>query len=242
MTHFSLLVLLSVGSLFVINGERIDKTMADKAIGEEVVDAVYELISKSNIFANDYRLLLRIAFVESQFGADPNTFGPRNGAEYSGGIWQVDDNTFTGTQNSTDNKIKEIYAKINRVFNLDWNNLKWDHCRIPLVSALAARLSLTLIPTPIPDTIEAQADYWLKNYNSATTKGDAKQFIAKVKEMEKRNKCRGRMDLAIVNDGSGSIGEPDFALAKKFVNDLISTFSLENVNLGYIVFSTSAQV
>ena len=240
---FNLLVaLILFGSLVAINGDRTDKTLADKAVGEEVVDAVVDLISKSNIFPNDYRFLLRIGYIESKFGDDPNTFAERNGTNYNGGIWQVDSTTFTNTQNSGAQNIKDLYVKIRQLFNIDWNNLTWVDCRKPLVSALAARLSLALIPTPIPDTLEAQASYWLKNYNSAATKSTEQQFIGNVKEMEKRNKCHGRMNLAIVMDGSGSIGDSNFNLARKFVVDLISTFSENNVNLGYVIFSSAAQV
>ncbi|KKL97553.1 hypothetical protein LCGC14_1833310, partial [marine sediment metagenome] len=42
---------------------------------------------------------------------------------------------------------------------------------------LAARLFLLTIPEEIPDTLEGQAVYWKKHYNTPLGKGTARKFV-----------------------------------------------------------------
>ena len=56
--------------------------------------------------------------------------------------------------------------------------------------------------------------------------------------------CYKDMDLFIVLDSSGSIGEESYERAKKFVVDLISgfTISAKNVRIGLVVYSETPQL
>ena len=56
-----------------------------KGEGEGVVKDVVDTINGLGIFPNDHKFLCRVAWVESKYGKDPNTY--RSG--YYGGIWQV---------------------------------------------------------------------------------------------------------------------------------------------------------
>ena len=110
-------------------------------------------------------------------------------------------------------------------------------------------MRLAIVNAPIPDQsdIKGQANYWKNYFKSDEWKGWFEKFIIGVKEMEDNygNNCSGLMDLAIVMDGSGSInsnGEDNYKQAKEFVVKLIETFSIESVNIGFVVFSDSARV
>ena len=56
-----------------------------KGKGAGVVKDVVDTINGLGIFPNDHKFLCRVAWVESKYGEDPNTY--RSG--YYGGIWQV---------------------------------------------------------------------------------------------------------------------------------------------------------
>ena len=53
--------------------------------GADVVEEVVDMIKASRIFPDDKKFLCRVAWVESKYGTDRNTY--RKG--YHGGIWQV---------------------------------------------------------------------------------------------------------------------------------------------------------
>lgn len=72
-------------------------------------------------------------------------------------------------------------------------------------------------------------------------------FVNRVNEMNKKigsdcDMCKGRMNLAIVMDGSGSIGNADYVHAKQTAENLIDTFSVESVDIGYVLFSSGIQI
>jgi hypothetical protein len=215
-----------------------DLTREPKAKGKDVVDAVINLIQESKMFPDDHQLIRRVACHESHFGNLKGTFDPKEGKPYYGGIWQIDNIGFVETQNiKSHNSLKAIHSEIKKKFNIDWMSLEWKDMLRPLYSGLAARILFYLTPEKIPDTLEEQAAYWKKYYNKNGA-GTAEKFINSVKSKECSVECRGRMDLCIVLDGSGSIGSSDFKKAKEFVANLIGTFSLENVNVGLIVYSS----
>ncbi|KAG4066385.1 hypothetical protein HA402_000609 [Bradysia odoriphaga] len=54
--------------------------------------------------------------------------------------------------------------------------------------------------------------------------------------------CQGRMNLAILMDGSGSIGSGDYIHAKEAAKALIGTFSNDLVDIGYVLFSGGTDV
>lgn len=65
-----------------------DLTVTDRATGDEVVEAVVDLIHQACIFDDDRLLLRRIAYAETQDGTAANTF-LKDGVTFYGGIWQV---------------------------------------------------------------------------------------------------------------------------------------------------------
>ena len=82
---FPTFLLFSVAThLFFGAAQRVINT--PNASGAGVVAAVVQKIQASNIFPDDKKFLCRVAWVESKYGTDPNTY--RRG--YHGGIWQVD--------------------------------------------------------------------------------------------------------------------------------------------------------
>lgn len=54
--------------------------------------------------------------------------------------------------------------------------------------------------------------------------------------------CQGRMNLAIVMDGSGSILKENYEYAKTAVVNLIDTFSEQSFDVGFVVFSSYSEV
>ena len=219
--------------LTVCRCERTDKTLVDKANGKDVVEAVDYLIKSSNIFPDNHDFVVRMAYVVTQFGEDADTFSAKLN------IWGLIQANFDVTKNTTTYPaLTAIYTKVNQVFGIDWTKVAFTDLSKPLIGALAVNMVLA-VNQPVPTFLEEQAAYYIKTFSSHIT---AQVFHDKVKNMEKLGKCFGRMDLAIVLDGSGSIGSSDFKLAQSFVSSLVDTFNLTNVNLGFIVFSSTSSV
>lgn len=128
-----------------------------KKVVLEVIKEVEKVLGKTNSF------LLKIAWVESQFGTHKDTY--RKG--YNGGIFQVDYIGFKDTQNIKSHPgLKAKFEKIQEAFGIDWSKVTWKDLRKPLYSAIAARLYLLNKPGAIPSSLKGQAEYWKKNYNS----------------------------------------------------------------------------
>lgn len=124
-----------------------------------------------------------------------------------------------------------------------------EDLRMPLFSGVFARIRLYLVNDVLPasNELEAQAKYWKKYYNSESGKGTPDEFIERVNAMNKEfgsdcSVCKGRMNLAIVMDGSGSIGYNNYRFAKQSAENLIDTFSNESVDVGYVLFSSEVEV
>ena len=115
----------------------------------------------------------KIAWVESRFGEHPGTF--REG--YHGGIFQIDYVGFKDTQD--DYSHPGLKAKLEKLKEegLDWKKMKWIDLRTPIYCAVAARLFLSNIPEAIPSSLEGQAKYWKKYYNTGSGKGSAEEFV-----------------------------------------------------------------
>ena len=153
LTVISGLTLLSILQLSAQQG--VDRTLVPGASGAAVVRATVNKIQ--DVFGDDHQFLRRIAFVESKDGTDKNTYRPG----YHGGIWQVDEIGFQATQDTASHsRLKERHKKINEEFGIKWPSVQWSDLRIPLYSAIAARLFLLNIPGDIPCDIQGQANYW----------------------------------------------------------------------------------
>ena len=147
--------------------DQTDKTLEEEAVGEDVVDAVIAKISGCDFFPDDKGILKRIAYVESKYGKDKNTFKDKFRKPYHGGIWQIDSGpNGTYTEMTKERwrhaKIdKEIIPKIEKKFGIQWSKLNWQDCRKPLLSGIFARLRLFMKDDPIPanENIMGQANY-----------------------------------------------------------------------------------
>ena len=62
-----------------------DSPYTPKGKGGDVVSDVVEMINCLGIFPTDHKFLCRVAWVESKYGKDKETYRPF----YYGGIWQV---------------------------------------------------------------------------------------------------------------------------------------------------------
>ena len=118
-------------------------------------------------------MLKGIANVESDGGRNKGVGG-------GGGIFQVDPIGFKETKNTkTFPKLNRLYGEIKNKFNIDWNNVQYSDLQDPLYGALAARIFLYTKPGAIPTTLEGQAAYWKKHYNTLAGKGTEYDFIKK---------------------------------------------------------------
>ena len=119
--------------------------------------------------------LKEIANAESRLGQDKNTY--RKG--YHGGPMQVDKIGFEATQDiEAHPKLKAKYAKIEKDFDIRWEDVEWEDLTDPLHSAIAARLLLSNVPAAIPKEKAKRADYWKKHYNSELGAGTVKHYLS----------------------------------------------------------------
>ena len=114
--------------------------------------------------------------MESNFGNDADTYK----ANYHGGIWQVDEIGFKGTQDvASHDKLTERFKQIRNATDIIWQSVTWEDLRIPIYSGIAARLFLLNDPTVIPTTVRGQARYWKEYYNTEKGEGTVENFINK---------------------------------------------------------------
>lgn len=155
------------------------------AKGQAIVDAALTKLHGAAIFPDDKQFLRRIAYVESKFGTDPNTYR----AGYHGGIFQVDKIGFDDTQynragHQRSAALKKKHEAIKSKFGIDWLAIQWIDLRKPFYSAIAARLFIANKPAAIPGTVEGQAHFWKTYYNTAGGKGSEQKFIDDVHQLE----------------------------------------------------------
>lgn len=164
----------------------IDLTLQLEAAGTDVVLASIGRIEQAGIFPSDNRLLRRVAFAETRDGVDSDTFR----AGYNGGIWQVDEDIFNQTQDTTANpELLQTYQQLQVTFLIGWPNVTWADLRRPLFSALAARLYFTIVDEPIPlaGDLRGQGEYWKNNYNS-NDEDTVQEFIDTINALEEEGK------------------------------------------------------
>lgn len=228
----------------------VDMTIEEKAHGTEVVLATVALVQESCIFDDDALMLRRIAHVETTDGEDPHTF-ERNGNDYYGGIWQIEEVTFDEIKNHQVTIDK--YLQILDHFGIDWYQTKYEDLWKPLYCALAARLWMDIKLLEYPDTsiprdVNDQGDFWA-NYYKVLTSEDAgsgptpQYYVDKVDELE--SGCDvARADFLFVLDGSGSIGADNFVLMQDFVKDIVGSSNIgpDEVRVGVIRYSTDSTV
>ena len=220
-----------------------DRTLEDGAVGLDVVEVTIKKIKDSQIFPDDNGIMKRIAYVESKFGENSTVYGHGQ----FGGIWMLNKVAFDQLTLNRENHQEindKIYPALKDYFKIDFTEISYNKLREPLLSGIFARMFLHIINEQIPEfsSIEGQAAFWRDNYNDSNSDRSVESFMNDVNHMEKTYECRGRMDLAIVMDGSGSIGKGNYILARRFVANLIDTFSLDSVKVGFVVFSAKSEV
>lgn len=165
-----------------------------KQTGEE---AVAKATQKVDQLFGKGDFLKDIAYVESKYGEDPNTFKdrvqtPGKAAEpYHGGIWQVDKIAFDATKDTKSHpSLAKHHQKIKDELGIDWQKVKYEDLTSPINSALAARLKLLTIPDKIPDDSKGRAEYWKNHYNTGAGKGSPDKFQRDIDARNKKNTPR----------------------------------------------------
>ncbi|KAJ7375692.1 hypothetical protein OS493_039545, partial [Desmophyllum pertusum] len=112
----------------------------------------------------DHKFLCRVAWVESRFGAHPNTFK-------TGGIWQVTKGAWNETVNHPGPKTQEYRKLIQEKLGIDWTKTKYeDIVKVPMLNGLAARLYIARItPKPIQKIFVVKIKYWKDHYNTPSS-------------------------------------------------------------------------
>ena len=160
-------------------------------------DAVIKATDTVNKVLGQGDFLKDIAYVESKYGEDPNTFSdkvqtPGKAAEpYYGGIWQVDKIAFEDTKDIKSHPgLAKQHQKIKDELGIDWNKVKYQDLTSPLNSALAARLKLMTVPDKIPGDTEGRAAYWKNHYNTGAGKGTSDKFQRDIDARNQKNAPR----------------------------------------------------
>ena len=156
-----------------------EAVLINGANGTAVVLLSIAHIQQAAIFSDDNEILRRIAYAETRDGSDLDTYSEGN----YGGIWAVSEVAFENSKDTSMPLLALKHKQIIQQFGIDWLFVPMNELRKPFYSALAARLVLYAAPRAIPsDTdIEAQAQFWRENYNSA---GSLDDFIGATNELQ----------------------------------------------------------
>ena len=162
-----------------------DLARKEGATGTNVVLATISIIKETGVFSDDNNFLRRVAYAESKDGTDPSTF--RKG--YNGGIWQVDEAVLLETQNASNPLIgyrRGIYQKlIGSTLSLDWSQANWKDMRIPIFSALAARIYFEIAGYSIPasEDVQDQGLFWKDSGYNTNNADTVETFVEAVAEL-----------------------------------------------------------
>ena len=136
-----------------------------KATGEKLItEGINDVVQNETV----KKFLKEIAYVESKFGKDKNTF-----REKTKSVFQIDDIAFQELQRrlnpDTDvgKSTREYneYLKINK--GIDLTKVSFDDLNRPDIGAAASRAILLSFPGAIPETRKGRAQYWKDNWNKS---------------------------------------------------------------------------
>ena len=106
-----LAILALAASLHVVACEAVcasvDLTIVPGTNGSAVVDACITKIS--DVFADDQQMLRRVAYVETRYGNNPDTY---SNASNDGGIWQLSRSKYDATKNTSDTSLNLLIQDI----------------------------------------------------------------------------------------------------------------------------------
>ena len=151
--------------------------------GTDVVLLSVAYIQQAAVFADDNKLLRRIAYVETRDGLDRDLKSGSEDGRDRGGIWAVRRDSFTNTQTSSDSEIVQKRDQIERTFGVNWEAAQWSELNKPFYSALAARLVLFSASQNVPNDndLMTQAQFWKYHYN---VDGSVNDFVRITKHLE----------------------------------------------------------
>ena len=163
----------------------VDLTLEEDAVGADVVQAVIAKLDSSGMFGSDHRLLRRIAFVESEDGAN-NVANSTHG----GGIWAVEQSMLDEviTASVLAGKRDEIWLN----FGIEWSRVTEDDLRKPFYAGLVARLYLFYLETtatasiPLAGDIQGQAQFWFDYYHSSGGGINVDYFVMQVTTLDQK--------------------------------------------------------
>ncbi|XP_022079888.1 integrin alpha-11-like isoform X2 [Acanthaster planci] len=242
-----LLVAASVGALLtqVTCFQKKDLTTTPGSFGTTVVEATVGRINRLTAvnadLLTDNRFIRRIAWVETTDGNEAFTYSDPN---YHGGIWRVDRNVYDITLGMYDTPTYgSIFADIEALLEIDWNQTTWEDCRRPLYSALAARMFFHSLQSNVPQGLNSQAVFWRDRYHDEPS-DTVENFTRKVENLESEGCSVKGIDLVFVLDGSGSVGSANFEKTKSFVSNVVDAFEIgaDQTRVGVIKYSSSVTV
>ncbi|CAG2116861.1 unnamed protein product, partial [Medioppia subpectinata] len=243
-------------SQLIYGFQHVDLTIQPNAVGKDVTEATVRKVNLLKIVAHDHEYLLRLAYVESQFGDKPSrSFGAAN---QTGGIWQVSNEVLLASQDTVATpSLTMLIYKISAKFRINWYNVRAADLTKPLYSALAAQLYTKTLADPIPDTMAKQADYWAKHYYPG---GSAKVFTDSVTTLLNSQMDQDRIEdfytpemsrfcLVLFSDSIETVFKLDDGLTKPHVlakvDGMVQPRSGTNTRAGMIgaedIFKASAQ-
>jgi hypothetical protein len=129
---------------------------------------------ESKLGIKTYRMFLRMALIESDFGTNVQTFN-KNFIDHTGlhsiGIWQITKMALEETQNNPN--LQNHRDKIQAVFGINWQDVSMNDMRRPLHCFLAAYLYIKFAEKAWPhdavvgwpEDLENQATKWKKHFN-----------------------------------------------------------------------------
>ena len=149
-----------------------DRILQPGANGTSVVLLTVAHLQQTTVFADDNRMLRRIAYVETRDGTRP-----------SDNIWRVDQDALLRTQILEHPTLNVKQNLISQEFDIEWTSVELEDLKRPLYSAIAARLLLFIAPERLPDAsdIEGQALFWKTHYSE---NGSVAEFTGTAYELE----------------------------------------------------------
>jgi len=157
----------------------IPETVAVPEAVEDKISFVGDILGDD---ANAITFMQKVVNQESNFGKNPNTYNMSADGEGRFGVAQVDRVAFNQVQKKLQDPNSSIF-KFLKPFEdktgIDLRTLSYSDLKEDVFSIAFGRLYLQqLTDEPIPTTLEEQAAYWKKYYNTSAGRGTPEDFIA----------------------------------------------------------------
>ena len=150
-------------------------------VPKAVVDKVSYVGNILGDTENEITFMKGVVNQESNFGNNPNTYNMTSDGAGRFGVAQVDRVAFNEVQKKLRDKNSRIFKFLKPFkdkLNVDLSQISYADLRNDVVSIAIGRLYLKqLTEEKIPSTLEEQAAYWKKYYNTSSGKGKIEDFI-----------------------------------------------------------------